>query len=415
MDAKRLRQQRLGQLLDLARAYRRISRRKLASLLDRDPGRIIPESGVPKLDLVVRLAGQLDWPVEQVIRFLELEDDALPTDGDGQSFESLQKASREAWSAGQYTRAAALAQCAYSAARSADDRALASNREVAAWNGLGHYSRAVDAVRKGLRETTASLELRLILESNLANAYYTGWELLEARSIARDLLDWYEEHPPESQRDRATQAFAFYVHGNTLRRMIITDGEGTRKRLQRARSDLETSDRLYVELADEYQDESYAGIANTCRGGIIEVEVELAHRTPDDALRELLQRLDAIVDLSNCLNGEWLESYGWLCIFGCNIALRHLSDERVIQRYMGVFTNKADEIAQRIDSWPLWERVFSMEYARCERICDLTGMWLPPPLDEDDVHVIVGTMGRYPAFRDRGLRLLQSARIVRNE
>ena len=200
MDAKRLRQQRLGQLLDLARAYRRISRRKLASLLDRDPGRIIPESGVPKLDLVVRLAGQLDWPVEQVIRFLELEDDALPADGDGQSFESLQKASREAWSAGQYTRAAALAQCAYAAARSADDRALASNREVAAWNGLGHYSRAVDAVRKGLRETTASLELRLILESNLANAYYTGWELLEARSIARDLLDWYEEHAGKSAR-----------------------------------------------------------------------------------------------------------------------------------------------------------------------------------------------------------------------
>jgi tetratricopeptide (TPR) repeat protein len=409
MDAKSRRRKRLQQLLDMAKAYRNISGRELARRLDRDPGRIIPESGMPKLDLVVRLAEELEWPVEYVIDFLEVHDDPPVTLTNGEGFDQLQKASRDAWLAGHYARAATLAQRAYAVASNPDQRALASNREVAAWNGLGHFVRARDATRRGLLETDASRELRLMLQSNLANAYYTSWQLIEARAIAGELLDWYDKHPPKNERNRATQAFAYYVRGSALRRMINTERPLTRRHLRCALADLQTSDRKYSELAAEFDDESYEAIAHTCRGAIIELSVELRQRSPLDALTEILESLEAVIDPSELPCGEWLESYGWWCIFGCNIAQRHVSNEHEVQHYLGVFTNKADEIAQRIDSWPLRERVFSIEYARCERIFDRTGVWRPPLLDDDELRALIGTIGRFRDLRDRALRLLESS------
>ena len=57
---------RLARLIDLARAYRGWSRLEIAKALDRDPGKLLPDSGNPKLDLVVGLAEALDWPVGDV-------------------------------------------------------------------------------------------------------------------------------------------------------------------------------------------------------------------------------------------------------------------------------------------------------------------------------------------------------------
>ena len=65
--------------------------------------------------------------------------------------------------------------------------------------------------------------------------------------------------------------------------------------------------------------------------------------------------------------GDELESFGWWCIFGCNVALRAERDERRVQSAMAIFTNKADEIAERLDHWAMRERVFTMEHTRRER------------------------------------------------
>ena len=113
--------------------------------------------------------------------------------------------------------------------------------------------------------------------------------------------------------------------------------------------------------------------------------------------------------------GDWLESYGWWCIFGCNIALRHIEDERDLQHHMAIFTNKADEIADRMNNWSLRERVFTMQYASHQRFLDWTGRMLALTLDNDDVKALVGTMGRFPTFRDTGWKLLQTARVVRDD
>ena len=79
---------------------------------------------------------------------------------------------------------------------------------------------------------------------------------------------------------------------------------------------------------------------------------------------------------------------------------------------MAVLTNKADEIADRLDNWAMRERVFTMQYTRWERAMISTGFDIPCVIDSDDVRVIAGTMGRFPTFRDTGWRILQSAQIV---
>jgi tetratricopeptide (TPR) repeat protein len=413
MDARSLRKNRLCQLVDLVRDYRGVSRRELGRLLGRSPERLIPESGIPKLDLVVKIANLLDWPVNMLVSFAMAEGNGKSPAAEELDYEELQTASRAAWLEGQYIEAVTLAQRAYAVAATPDQRALACNREVAGWNGVGHHTKALRALRKGLAESAASLELRLLLQSNMANAYYTGWELVQARSIASDLIEWYRNSPPQDHRNQSSHAFAYYVRGNTLRRLIDTEPVRSREHAECARKDLRRAIEYHLQLAERYKEDSYSGVANTCRGGLVEVEVVLGLRDPGEAVQHILDGLDPVVDPAAIPAGDWLESYGWWCIFGCNIALRHLTDERQLQHCMAVFTDKADVIASRLDNWAIRERVFTMEYTRNQRIVHLTGRKVPVMLDEDDLHALIGTMGRFPMFFDTGLRLLESATVVR--
>jgi hypothetical protein len=424
MDVRTKRKRRLEQLLELAQAYKGCSRKELARILGRDRTKLVPASGVPKLDLVMDLCRVLDWSIGDVAGFLWPGAGLTPAGNGARSaggnggpagYDQLQQASREAYLEGKYDLAIDLARRACATAETSEQRALACNREAVAWDGLGHYNSALEAEQRGLQEPSISLELRRILESNLANAYYTLWSLTEARSLARDLIDSYGARPPTEQRDRSTLAFAHYVRGNTLRRMIMTEPEAAQCHAAAALGDLETAQSLYLGLVSDFDEDSYAGIANTCQGGIIEVEVALDRRGVESALQELAGGLEAVIDPEQCPPGDWLESYGWWCIFGCNIALRHLDDERELQRYMAIFTNKADEIADRMNNWSLRERVFTMQYASHRRFLDWAGRMLSLTLDNDDVRALVGTMGRFPTFRDTGWKLLQTARVVRDE
>src|SRR5690606_6567192 len=137
---------------------------------------------------------------------------------------------------------------------------------------------------------------------------------------------------------------------------------------------------LYTARAHERDDPAWRGIANTCRAGIIEADVELGAVAPLDAVATLAAGLGAVDepakgssdDPQHGLVGDGLESYGWWCIFGCNIALRHLAG-RDLQRHMAVFTNKGYEIADRLDNWSMRERLFSLEFLQRQRLNDLAG------------------------------------------
>ena len=305
MDSTAVRKERLERLLGLAQAYRGWSRKKLSKALGRAPTKIVPGSGVPKLDLVVELADALDWPVSEVVAAIWEDDLAAPDTGETRDFESLDDAARRCHRSGDYRQMIHLARQAFAEATTPDQRARACNREAGGWDGLGRYTNVLQAVRRGTQD-----------------------------------------------------------------------------------------------------------IANTCSGGIVEAEVELGRRDAADALDHLSKGLDDVPGPADALVGDCLESYGWRCIFACNIALRHVSDEHDLQQYLAVFSNKAQEIADRIDNWTLRERIFSLQYTCWKRAASSSGFDIPYVLDTDDVRVITGAMGRFPNFRETGWRILRCSRVV---
>ena len=407
-----VRKKRLEQLLEIAQRYKGCSRKLLADAVGRDPTRLVPKTGIPKLDLVVELAGVLDWPVGEVATFLWGNRNVRqPSDLDG-DFDTLNTQAGEAHRAGDYERMLEYGRRCLDAAANSDQRARAFNRQLGALDGLGRYTEVLQTGKLALQEQGVSPELGRILQSNLANAYYCLWSLVESGAIAQSLLGGYRANLPITPADHKTQAFAYYVSGHTLRRLMSVEPLQVPALAESAAADLSRAKESYDRLADELAEPSLVGIARTCHGGLIEVDVARGRRSAADGLAELADGLDAVRDVGDELVGDQLESCGWWCIFACNIALRHLDDERTLQQHMAVFTNKAEEIADRLNNWSMRERIFTMQYTRWERAVSATGLDIPCVVDNDDVRIIAGAMGRFPSFRETGCRILRSARIV---
>jgi hypothetical protein len=397
------RRERLAKFIDLAKVYRGWSRGEVARALGRDPGKLLPQSGNPKLDLVVGLADALDWSVGDVVEGVWTADDACDLE---KSFAELDADALAAHRAGDYRAMAAIARRMSAAARTAGERALACNRLAGAHDGLGQYSRSVPCLQAALAENGTPAGLRLMLTVNLANAHYAMWNLTESLATAREVLELLGGGELIERRDRVCHAFAHYVRGNSFRRLIQLEPDRAGEHARRANADLRQSLKEHEDLADTFGDERYAAIANTCRGALIELATVLGEMAPTDALERLTVALDRVVDVQAHPPGDWLESWGWWCIFGCNVALRHFDEDDVALR-MAVFTNKAMDIADRLDNWSLRERAFQMDLERHRRATDEP--WI---LDDEEVRMLAGTMGRFPNFRPTGWRILHEARFV---
>ncbi|MFM7809210.1 MAG: hypothetical protein ACKPEA_14980, partial [Planctomycetota bacterium] len=286
------------------------------------------------------------------------------------------------------------------------ERAVACNRAAGGFDGLGLFARSLPFLQAGLTEPGLPEGLRLMLTVNLANAHYTLWHLVESRAASRDVLDGMADRPPQDRRERVCSAFARYVRGSSARRLMQVDPMRSAPLAAEARPDLEQAMHEYEDLADAFGDGRYAALANTCRGALIEVDAVLGRLSAGDAIDRLHVALDRVIDVQAHHPGDGLESWGWWCIFGGNVVSRHLQGDEV-SRPMAIFSNKALEIADRLDNWSLRERAFTMDLFRHDREPDM-----PWTLDEEEIRGVIGTMGRFPAFRDRGYRILREARLM---
>ncbi len=403
---------RLEQLFDLAQAYRGWNRRELAQKIGRDPTKLCPESGNPKFDLVLELSEVLDWSIEEVAHWIWNGDEPIDIPMDT-SFELLDEKAQDAHRNGEYERLVKIAEMQLQVATMPDERARAYNRLAGGWDGLGRFNRVLSAAQNGLREYPIDAGLRLLLQSTTANAHYTLWQLDEAHGMAKRVIDYFEKLPPENERENVASAHAWYVLGHTLRRMIDVDPEQAAQHASNAKAALEESAKQYEVLGKEVHD-SYSGIAHTCFGGILECDVYLGKVDAREAIARILDDFNDVVEPDAMDKGDWLESYGWWSIFGCNITLRHIADEKDIQRYMALFTNKADEIANCLNHWSMRERVFSMQFEGRKRLVGWTGQDIPVVIDQEDIRLITGTMGRFPQFRDMGWSILNCGNIVQD-
>lgn len=395
--------------MDLARVYRGWSRQELASNLGRDLSKVVPDSGNPKLDLVVALAEALDWSVGDVAQCVWDEPMQLPPCG--LDFAALDAQAMEAHRAGDWRRLIAGGAMLLRAASTPAERARALNRISGGHDGLGRHGKSLDCIREALSLAPLTPGLELMLRVNLCGAHYALWHVAEARAAARELVEQFEARAPEGRLERVAQAFALMYRGQCARRAIAAMPDAAKRNATEARADLERAGTLFSKLAREFGDDSYGGVANTCRGALMEVDCALGTLDPVDAVATITEALGGVEDPQLAPPGDWLESYGWWCIFGCNIAVRYLQDPQ-FHRAMAIFTNKAVEIADRLDNWSLRERAFSLEQARRDRLQKSTGFDAEWVLDEDEVRTITGTMGRFPSFRETGWKILTEARIV---
>jgi hypothetical protein len=409
MNPSVARRDRLSRFVDLARVYRGWSRQELASNLGRDLSKVVPDSGNPKLDLVVALAEALDWSVGDVAQCVWDEPMGLPPCG--LDFATLDAQAMEAHRAGDWRRLVAGGAMLLRAASTPAERARALNRISGGHDGLGRHGKSLECIREALSLAPLTPGLELMLRVNLCGAHYSLWHVAEARAAARELVEQFEAKPPEGRLERVAQAFALMYRGQCARRAIAAMPDTAKRSAADARADLERAGTLFSKLAREFGDDSYGGVANTCRGALMEVDCALGTLDPVDAVATITEALGGVEDPQLAPPGDWLESYGWWCIFGCNIAVRYLQDPQ-FHRAMAIFTNKAVEIADRLDNWSLRERAFSLEQARRDRLQKSTGFDAEWVLDEDEVRTITGTMGRFPSFRETGWKILTEARIV---
>jgi|GEM_PF-260280 len=414
MSRDDVRRDRLEQFVDLARIYRRWTKQQVAQALGREPSKMVPESGNPKLDLVIGLADVLDWDVGDVAEGVWREDPEEKAQIEllaQRGFLALDREAIEAHRAGDYRRMTTLARAMTLAAQTGVERATACNRLAGAQDGLGRYTKALAALQQGLAEPAVPPHVRMMLEVNLANAHYALWHLIESHAVASGLVDRWIADEPRSRVERVVHAFGHYVRGHSRRRMMESDPQGANHHAKAAHGDLIRAQSLYDELANDFDDPSYAGVANTCRGAVLECAAALGTMETHAAIDALMQGLEQVVEVDAYPPGDWLESYGWWAVFGCNIALRGASGPE-LHRAMAVFSNKASEIAERLENWSMRERAFTFEHLRRQRQFEAIGsadQWL---LDDEDIRIVAGTMGRFPAFRETGWRILESARSL---
>ena len=126
---------------------------------------------------------------------------------------------------------------------------------------------------------------------------------------------------------------------------------------------------------------------------------------------------DGLAGESRQLDSPLIESCGWWSVFGANIAMRagdadaeEFAERSGLDQALAICTNKAAEIAEHLDHWPMRERAFTLEWFRRQTIGRLDpsecAAWT---LDSEDVRVLVGTMGRFPLFRATGWAILDRA------
>jgi len=101
--------QRLEELIALARTYRGWPSKDLARELGRYVHHLVPNSGVPKLDIVVALAEALDWTVQDVVDDLYGNVPSGVGEKPAETWVELDRAAWEAHAEGRYEEMLAIA------------------------------------------------------------------------------------------------------------------------------------------------------------------------------------------------------------------------------------------------------------------------------------------------------------------
>lgn len=407
----------------------------LAAKLGIDHKTLSRLGGSTRLSTVSALAEHLDLPLEIVAERLlgcEAQDApgvagvAPPEDVD---YDAARDAYFEAVSSGRSDDAQRAAE--WMLARAGTDqvkRAESLSCASGAVEQQGLYERALEFIRRAQQCRGIGDGLRMRLEVNLASYLLELRQLSEARGIAREVQQWYSEHPPSNAQlyRRVNEALAWYVDGFATLYEIGVHAERATELAPRALAACVRARDLHRALARDFPENRwYSSIALSCTAAVLWARVEARELDAATALAELSAGLPVDLDAHDG-SGQDLESYGRWCIAGAQIASAHATGAP--QRHaLALFLGKASDIAERTGNWSLWERVYTLELFRRSTLADYTTDACPDRvaclacvacvacvdwrLAPDEQDVLIGLMGRFPHFRQTAWRILDAARL----
>ena len=413
----------LLQLFELARIARGWTRVQLADALGRDPSRLIPKSGNPKLDVVVKLARVLEWPVGDVVEALHDDtwddvdlvvgagvDRSLDDQMAGKTPDELYELASELNSTGRHQDCVVVARRIRSIATDAQRLGEAFAAESVSWISTGRYVQGLEAANAGLSVSDLPSWVRHNLMMNLAHSLYFLWRLPLALSLCDLILS--DLAKIEGQLNKAalnTKIITTVLRGQVHRRLVAVQGC---EHIGLARTDLESGLRMCTTHETEIPQGHLKARAMECSSALLEVAVLEDDSKASESTAKLLSLLDHASSLDH-VPAEECEALGWSCIYGCNIALTALhGSER--QRAFAIFSNKVLEIADHLDHWAFRERVYCLQSLVHQQVRAETGYDIPMSIDDQEKAVIVATMSRFPQFRTTGWDLLGSGKGSRN-
>lgn len=401
MPGRMPRRERLEALIALAQAYRGLGRREVAESLGRDLHNIVPETGNPKLDLVVRLAELLEWRVDMVVR--DLYGEGSSEEPPELSAAQVREANRRAWEllgAERWDEVLAITDRTLAGDAPSQSRAYACMLRFFALESQGRYLEAAEAAQQGLALASLNSDLCLLLRERLAYARYMTGALFEAEGLAGSLIRSLGSLDRPSPL-RQVLAGAFAIRGHAMRVAATSTPTSSTAVAEAALADLRMGAALYDDFEVRGGTVRDGSLAEIARGGILELEALCGQVSPDAALGRFAARLDGHVCLDGVDSSE-AESLGWWCIFGAHVALRHVADRTEAERWVGIFTNKADEVAERLGHWALRERLLSIDHQ-----ISPGAPVAERPIDRDELRLVAGTMSRFPQFRETGWEILR--------
>ena len=318
----------------------------------------------------------------------------------GLEFSELNRQSIRAHRSGDFETMVSIGQWMLQVAKAPREKVFAYNRWSGGLNGLGQYVQAMDVIKTALRETDLPPSERGVMQINLANGHFTLCNLIEARTIATELISELQEVPAEEHTftTRARLAFLYYVRGHTLRRMMDGSHDSVRRYAEAAMSDLLVAEKRHTDLAEETKDPYLRALATVSAGGQLELKALLES---SDAGTECIEAMPGYHTLTEALLSKGdigLECQGWLSIFATNIARRHLEGtERA--NALTKHARRILKVANRLDNWTFRAAAYEALHLSDPN----RAPWLENPAE---LQLMIETMGRLPVFRETGWRIL---------
>ena len=398
LDREALARERLEELQALARTYRNWSVKELAIALGRQPGRLIPDSGMPKIDVVVGLAKALDWPIEAVVDHLMKpsarqtvrQKGDKPSDYASLFNESLQKRlERDYFGA---------IRCAVRAGAVADNptrRAAAWSIESDAHEASGSYQEALRCLQVASQIGEIALDWRLLIDTKIANVLFMQGGGTQVIGIASSVLDYAANAEQTHVLDLA-RSLAHWARGHALRASIPTKGfEAWKSIAANARADFEASRAIALEL--QASGAGYGDKNLTYLTAIDVLLMELHAVARADFACSAIDNLVGVVREGGSSATGMSERKAWASLALANTAKRYLGDEMQLWGILELCSAALKAHAMATSNWYFGHRHLELDGERRRRL-GFIGLGAKA-LGPADARLIAGVLGHVPSSR----------------